>query len=175
MKILIKKATVIDPSSDYNGNVVDLLINNGMIDAISMDIHEEDATIISGEDLYVSQGWVDLKSHFCDPGEEHKETVESGLDAAAFGGYTHVAVLPSTKPVVDGKTEVEYLLRKAADHVTSLHPIGAITKIWQEKTLQKCMTCSPVVFACSQMILFRLIQGSCIVPCFIRRISTVRS
>lgn len=128
MKILIKKATVIDPSSDYNGNVVDLLVNDGVIDAISMDIHEEDATIISGENLYISQGWVDLKSHFCDPGEEHKETVESGLDAAAFGGYTHVATLPSTKPVVDGKTEVEYLLRKASDHVTSLHPIGAITE-----------------------------------------------
>lgn len=127
MKILIKKATLIDPTSDYNGNVVDILVNEGLIDSIGMDINDSDVRLIEGEDLFVSQGWVDLKSHFCDPGEEHKETIETGLDAAAFGGYTHVAVLPSTNPVVDGKTEVEYLLRKASDHVTSLHPIGAIT------------------------------------------------
>lgn len=127
MKILIKKATLIDPTSDYNGNVVDILINEGKIESIGMDVNESDVQLIEGDDLYVSQGWVDLKSHFCDPGEEHKETVESGLDAAAFGGFTHVAVLPSTNPVVDGKTEVEYLLRKASDHVTSIHPIGAIT------------------------------------------------
>lgn len=127
MKILIKKATLIDPTSDYNGNVVDILINEGKIESIGMDVNESDVQLIEGDDLYVSQGWVDLKSHFCDPGEEHKETVESGLDSAAFGGFTHVAVLPSTNPVVDGKTEVEYLLRKASDHVTSIHPIGAIT------------------------------------------------
>ncbi len=127
MKILIKKATVIDPTSDYNGNVVDLLINEGKIESISMDIHDNEAQLIEGENLYVSQGWVDLKAHFCDPGEEHKETISTGLDAAAYGGYTHVAVLPSTHPVVDGKTMVEYFLRKAEDHVTSIHPIGAIT------------------------------------------------
>jgi dihydroorotase len=128
MKILIKKATVLDPSSDYNGNVVDILINEGIIESISMDIHDPEAKVIEGADLHVSQGWVDLKAHFCDPGEEHKETIESGLDAAAFGGYTHVAVLPSTHPVVDGKTEVEYMLRKAGGHVTQLHPMGSITE-----------------------------------------------
>lgn len=127
MKILIKKATVIDHTSDYNGNVVDILINEGQIESIDMDIHDSEAKLIEGENLCVSQGWVDLKSHFCDPGEEHKETISSGLDAAAYGGYTHVAVLPSTHPVVDGKTMVEYMLRKAEDHVTSIHPIGAVT------------------------------------------------
>jgi len=127
MKILIKKATVIDHTSDYNGNVVDILINEGQIESIDMDIHDSDAKLIEGENLCVSQGWVDLKAHFCDPGEEHKETISSGLDAAAYGGYTHVATLPSTHPVVDGKTMVEYMIRKGEDHVTSIHPIGAIT------------------------------------------------
>jgi dihydroorotase len=127
MKILIKKATVQDPSSSYHGNVVDILINEGMIEDISNDLSDPEAQEITGENLIVSQGWVDLKAHFCDPGEEHKETIDSGLDAAAFGGFTHVAVLPSTHPVVDGKTEVEYLLRKAENHVVSLHPIGSIT------------------------------------------------
>lgn len=128
MKILIKKATVIDTTSDFNGNVVDILINDGVFEEIGTDLFDEEAKCIEGNDLYVSQGWVDLKANFCDPGEEHKETIESGLDAAAFGGYTHVAVLPSTHPVVDGKTEIEYMLRKSENHVTSLHPIGAITE-----------------------------------------------
>ncbi|MFN5846146.1 MAG: dihydroorotase [Flavobacteriia bacterium] len=127
MKILIKKATVLDPSSSYNGNVVDVLINEGVIEDISNDLSDPEAKEITGENLIVSQGWVDLKAHFCDPGEEHKETMDSGLDAAAFGGYTHVAVLPSTQPVVDGKTQVEYILRKAENHVVSIHPIGAIS------------------------------------------------
>lgn len=127
MKILIKNATVIDSSSEYNGKKVDILINEGEIDSIDTAIQDDEAKLIEGNDLCVSQGWTDLKSHFCDPGEEHKETIDSGLDAAAFGGYTHVAVLPSTHPVVDGKTEVEYMLRKASGHVTSIHPIGALT------------------------------------------------
>lgn len=128
MKILIKKATILDPTSSYNGNVMDILIQDGIIEEIANDISDSEAKELSGADLSVSQGWVDLKAHFCDPGEEHKETIDTGLDAAAFGGFTHVAVLPSTYPVVDGKTQVEYLLRKGENHVTSIHPIGAITE-----------------------------------------------
>lgn len=128
MKILIKKATILDASSSYNGNVMDILIDDGIITNIENDINESDAKELKGENLIVSQGWVDLKANFCDPGDEHKETIDSGLDAAAYGGYTHVAVLPSTNPVIDGKTLVEYFLRKAENHVTSIHPIGAITE-----------------------------------------------
>lgn len=128
MKILIKKAKIVDPESSYHGNVMDILIEDGIIVEILNDINTENAKELSGENLVVTQGWVDLKAHFCDPGEEHKETIESGLDAAAFGGYTHVSVLPSTQPVIDGKTQVEYLLRKSEYHVTNIHPLGAITE-----------------------------------------------
>lgn len=127
MKILIKQATIIDSNSEFNGKVKDLLIENNKIISIKDAIQDEEAKEISFKDLHVSTGWVDLKSNFCDPGMEHKETVESGLDAAAAGGYTHVAVLPSTQPVIDGKSQIEYLLRKAENHVTSIHPIGALT------------------------------------------------
>jgi dihydroorotase len=71
MKILIKKATVLDPSSSYNGNVVDVLINEGVIEDISNDLSDPEAKEITGENLIVSQGWVEVKAHFCDPGEEH--------------------------------------------------------------------------------------------------------
>lgn len=128
MKFLIKAGKIADSSSSHFGKKVDILIVDGVIQSIESAIEDQDAKLISGEDLHISQGWVDLKAHFCDPGEEHKETIESGLQAAAFGGFTHVAILPSTHPVIDGKTQVEYVLKRAENQVTSLHPMGAITE-----------------------------------------------
>ena len=127
MKILIKQAKIINSTSPFNGDTKDILIENGLIAAIKQSIDDPEAKEISGDDLHVSLGWTDLKADFCDPGFEHKETVSSGLDAAAFGGYTHVGILPSTQPVIDGKSQIEYILRKAEGSVTSAHPIGAIT------------------------------------------------
>ena len=137
MKILIKKATIIDSSSAHNGTINDVLINEGRIERIATEINLDDAHIIEGRNLHISQGWVDLKANFCDPGEEHKETISSGLDAAAAGGYTHVCVLPSTHPVVDGKTLIEYMLRRGENHVTSIHPIGSITQRMKGETLSE--------------------------------------
>lgn len=128
MKVLIKKARILDPNSPHHGKTKDLLINEGLIEKISDSISDPDAQEIASENLHISPGWVDLKADFCDPGFEHKETILSGLDAAAHGGYTHVAVLPVTKPVVDGKSQIEYILRKAEYHVTQAHPIGTITE-----------------------------------------------
>ena len=127
MKILIKQAKILNPTSEYHGKTQDILIIEGRITEISTSISHPEAQEITGDDLHISTGWVDLKSNLCDPGFEHKETIVSGLNAAAYGGYTHVAVLPSTQPVVDGKTQIEYLLRKSEQSVTDLHPIGAMT------------------------------------------------
>lgn len=127
MKIVIKKAKVVDAQSSFHGKVVDLHIENGRIQEISENIELADAKIIEAEDLHISLGWVDLKSETCDPGKEHKQTIEQILDAATFGGYTHIAVLPGTSPVVDGKSQIQYMQRRAESHACSLHPIGALT------------------------------------------------
>lgn len=128
MKILIKQVKICDASSSHFNQIKDILVEEGKIVSIKDEIIDDADHILSGQSLIISQGWVDLKSHFCDPGEEHKETIESGLDAAAFGGFSHVALLPSTKPVIDGKTKIEYALKRAENHVTSLHPMGTITE-----------------------------------------------
>lgn len=128
MKVLLRNVTVFDHNSTYHLQQKDLLIADGIITEVGNQLVVEDAHVIEGENLHVSKGWTDLKAHLCDPGEEHKSTIESGLDAAAFGGFTHLAALPSTKPVTDGKTAVEYALRKAEQSVTDLHPMGCITK-----------------------------------------------
>ncbi len=127
MRILIKAAKIVDAMSPHYGTIKDILIVDGVIEKISDTITDPNAQEISGSDIHISQGWVDLKAHFCDPGEEYKETIESGLDAAAFGGFTHVGVLPGTTPVIDGKIQVEYLLKKGKNHVAQIHPIGALS------------------------------------------------
>ncbi|MBK6410937.1 MAG: hypothetical protein IPF78_14830 [Flavobacteriales bacterium] len=68
------------------------------------------------------------RAHFRDPGEEYKEGLTNGLDAAAAGGFTAVAVLPGTLPPVDQRATVEYLLRKGQDHAVRVLPLGALTK-----------------------------------------------
>lgn len=128
MKILIKKAKIHDRKSSHFNTVKDLLIVDGVITKIATKITDTIATSIEGNQLGVSQGWADLKAHFCDPGEEHKESIESGLNAAAFGGFTHVATVPSTQPVVDNKSQVQYQINQSIHHAVDLHPIGAISQ-----------------------------------------------
>ena len=139
MKTLLKQAKIIDPTSKFHKKKKDVLIIDGVIKEISSDIenNDKDLLIISSDDLHVSQGWVDLKAHFCDPGEEHKETLASGLDSAAAGGFTHVAVLPSTNPVIDHKSLVEYLLKKSEKHAVSVLPIACMTKKMEGKELSE--------------------------------------
>ncbi|WP_343633455.1 dihydroorotase [Fluviicola sp.] len=135
MKLLIRQATVIDKSSKWHGKQVDIYLEDGKIHEISGKIERSCELEIQEENLHISKGWVDLKAHFADPGEEHKSTIQTGLDAAAYGGFTHVAVLPSTSPVLDNKTSVEYVLRRSENAVTSLHPMGCITKKNQGEAL----------------------------------------
>lgn len=128
MKILIKKAKIVDSTSPYFKQVKDLLIEDGIITQIGEISNISDAQVISNDDLHISQGWVDLKADFCDPGFEHKETIESGLKAASLGGFTHVGVLPSTKPVIDGKSQVQYIHQKGRGFACTPHPIGTLTE-----------------------------------------------
>lgn len=129
MKILLKNVRIVCPGSAGNGSQTSILIDEGKIGIPGDSNSADDADItLEADDLCVSNGWIDLKADLCDPGNEHKSTIESGLDAAALGGFTHVVSLPSTKPATDGKTAVEYQLRRAENSVTSLHPAGCITK-----------------------------------------------
>ena len=128
MKILIKQAKVCQPGTMHHGKTCDILIENDVICEIGSGLTADNTIEVSHEGLHVSLGWTDLKASFCDPGFEHQETVETGLNAAAQGGFTHIAVLPNTQPVIDGKSQVQYLMSKASNHVSSIHPIGAITE-----------------------------------------------
>ncbi len=129
MELVIKKAKIVDSQSSHFGQTKDIRITDGIISQIqdTVKITSNDH-IIDGKDLLISQGWVDLKAHFCDPGEEHKEDIATGLNAAAAGGFTHVCVVPSSIPPTDNKGQIQYLLQRSIGHVTRLHPIGTVTK-----------------------------------------------
>ena len=130
MSTLLRKVRVVDPASAVHGAVVDLRIDaKGMIAAIGEGLEaSSDDRLIEAEDLHASPGWFDHYAHFRDPGEEHKEDLESGAAAAAQGGFTAVALLPDTEPACDDKSAVAYVRKRGMDLPVRLHPYGAITQ-----------------------------------------------
>lgn len=128
MKILLKQVYISDPASAHNGQRSDILIEAGIIRDIQPKIDGTVDRVILGNNLSVCPGWVDVFSNFADPGLEYKETIESGAKAAAAGGFTDVFVLPNTKPVIDSKSQVEYVKHKASAQAVNIYPIGALTK-----------------------------------------------
>lgn len=135
MKLLIKKARIVDPGNPLNGQIQDLLIQDGQIAQIAPSITASADQVIDLQNLHISAGWVDLFAHFGEPGYEQKETIATGMQAALAGGYTDVFLLPNNKPVTQDKAGVEYLIQRAAAGPVNLHPIGAITKGTEGKEL----------------------------------------
>ncbi|SMD33241.1 dihydroorotase [Reichenbachiella faecimaris] len=126
MNILLREAKILDPQSPHHNKVVNIHIKDGQIAAIDKKEHKAD-TIIEAKGLLLSAGWFDMKSHFNDPGNEHKEDLASGAAAAAKGGFTGVATLPNTSPVVQTKGNVEYVLSKSKSYLIDIYPMAAVT------------------------------------------------
>jgi len=134
MNILLKQVTIADPNSPFNGAVKDILIENGIIKQIADSITaDSEVTELAG--VTVSPGWVDIFSHFCDPGFEYRETLETGAASAAAGGYTQVFVLPNTNPAIQNKPQAEYVVQKSKPLPVTIHPLGAVTKGIEGKEL----------------------------------------
>jgi dihydroorotase len=127
-QVLLQHVKVIDPGGPHHDAHTDILITEGIITKIGGRIPKGEARVVKGEHLHVSPGWVDLRAHFREPGEEWKQGVCNGLDAAASGGFTAVAVLPSTRPAIDGRPGITHLLHQATGHAVQLLPLGAITQ-----------------------------------------------
>jgi dihydroorotase len=138
MKLLIQKARIIDPNSPATGKVRDLLIENGVITTIKENIPATAGTeTFSADNLHASPGWFDLQANFRDPGFEHKEDLQSGAAAAAAGGFTGAALMPSTNPPVHSKSEVEYIMHKGKGSAVDLYPIGTLSHRLEGKELSE--------------------------------------
>ncbi len=135
MKVLLKQARIISSSSAYHRQVKDILIIDGIISEIADKVTSEADQVISRDNLHVSIGWMDLFAHFNDPGNEQKETLQSGAAAAAAGGFTDVMIIPNNNPAISTKGQVEYILQKASTLPVNIHPIGSISKNAEGKEL----------------------------------------
>lgn len=137
MKVLIKRATIVSPSSPFHGTSQDILIDNGTISEIGNDLKANADKTIEMDGLHISTGWMDCFANFCDPGQEFKETLETGANAAAAGGFTQVMLIPNTNPVVYNKSQVEYLVQKSKHLPVQIFPIGSVTKNAEGKELSE--------------------------------------
>jgi len=127
MKYLLKNATILDPGNKWHRKQKDILIGKGQILKISDSISDKDAKLISSKNLCVSQGWIDACADFSEPGNEHKEDLKSGLEAAKRGGFTAVSLATNTSPSVDSKAQIEFLLSKSENTHVDILPKGSIS------------------------------------------------
>ena len=128
-RLLVKGGRVIDPANDID-DLLDLLIVDGVIRQVGRGLKPEPAgEVLNCDGMVVAPGFVDMHVHLREPGREDKETIETGGQAAAAGGFTSVACMPNTQPVNDDQSVTEFITAQARrKSPVRVYPIGAITK-----------------------------------------------
>lgn len=125
-KILIKNTRIVDANKDFKS---DLLVEDGKISKIDINIDSIDAKIINGENYTLMPSFIDVHTHLRDPGLTHKEDLETGQMAALKGGFTVLCPMANTKPACDNKETMEYILDKAEKlDLCYINQVCAITK-----------------------------------------------
>lgn len=134
-RILIKNGHIVDPGSEKDG-VFDILVEDGKIKDVGKNLKVENARIIDCNGKYVFPGFIDMHTHLREPGEEYKEDITTGSLAALHGGFTTILAMPNTKPAVDSRGLVEFIIRRSREEKKSeVFPVGAITKGREGKEL----------------------------------------
>jgi dihydroorotase len=134
MNLLIKSATILYPGSPFHGQVADVLLENGIIREIAGSI-DADTEVFDAAGSYLSPGFFDLNCNIGEPGLETKEDLTTGLQAAAAGGFTGLALMPDTEPAVHSKTEVEFIINKTKSNLVDVYPLGTISHKREGKDL----------------------------------------
>lgn len=137
MNVLIKQAKIICPQSSFHNKTVDVLIENGTISQIKKNISASGVKTIEADDLLLSIGWFDMQANLCDPGYEHKEDLESGLKAAAAGGFTGIALMSGTNPPLHNKAQIEYIVNRGKNNLTDVYPVGTLSHNQEGKDLSE--------------------------------------
>jgi dihydroorotase len=160
--ILIRGGRVIDPAQGIDRHL-DVWLADGKIIALDTDIRtplqraSDDPRpaprLIEAQGCIVAPGFLDIHVHLREPGFEHKETIATGLAAAAAGGFTAVAAMANTEPVNDTPAVTEFMLRRAAAvGGTRLLPIGAVSGVWPGRNWPRLGECTrPALSVCRTM------------------------
>jgi dihydroorotase len=124
-QLIIEGGRVIDPAAGRS-EIADLFVANGKIVA---ERPAGDCETIDARGLVISPGLIDIHVHFREPGQTHKETIESGSRAAAAGGFTSVVCMPNTSPPADNPSSIAWIVDRARDTAcVNVYPTGAITR-----------------------------------------------
>lgn len=128
MKIVLKKVNLLNPHQNLNEKN-DVLIEDGIIKKIGNLKDEElnGAKVFEFENKFCMPGFFDMHVHLREPGREDEETVITGSNAAAAGGFTGIACMPNTSPAIDSAEIIRFIKEKAQNHLVDVHPIGAAT------------------------------------------------
>jgi dihydroorotase len=125
--MLIKNIRLLDPASKRD-EIVDILIEEQKIKKIDKNIEIEDKEIIDGKNLIAAPGFIDAHVHFRDPGQEYKEDIYTGSEAAAAGGYTSVICMANTKPVMDNEKVISDFVKRTQQLKINVYTVSSLTK-----------------------------------------------
>ena len=125
--LLVKGGSILEPVS---GSITksDILIRDGVLAEIGSDLKHPDATQYDASGRTISIGWMDMHVHLREPGYEHKETIITGCEAAAYGGFTAVACMPNTNPPIHTRDVVEFIIERAEKTPVDVYPIACVSK-----------------------------------------------
>ncbi len=142
--LLLRQVIVMDTQSEFHGLAADVLVEDGKVKdvALNLEVSDENISVYQPSDehaLHLAPGFVDVFADYREPGYEQKETIATGLQAAARGGFTDVMVLPNTKPVADGRAGIQYALQQGRGHAVRLHPLGAVSQGIEGKAIAEMM------------------------------------
>lgn len=127
MKLLLRNGRVLCPASRLD-RVLDVLIDDGKISALGPRIKAPGVRVFNAARLVVAPGFIDLHVHLREPGQEHKETIETGARAAARGGFTTVCCMANTAPVNDSPDVTRFILGRARSAAVNVLPIASVSR-----------------------------------------------
>ncbi len=128
MEFILKGGLVIDPKAGLEKQL-DVHIKDGRILALGSDINEKGVEVYDLKNKIVAPGFIDMHVHLREPGGEAHETILTGCQAAAAGGFTAIAAMPNTKPCADNEGVIELIKARAQRAALArVLPIGTISK-----------------------------------------------
>ena len=132
--LLLVNGVIVNPDSGEIRNE-DILIRDGAIKSIGERLDQSGVDVFDCNGKYISPGWMDMHVHLREPGQEHKETIETGCAAAAAGGFTAVACMPNTEPPIHTRDVVEFVIERASSTPVDVYPIACVSKQRAGETL----------------------------------------
>ena len=129
MNLLIKSATIIDKNSEFHNQIVDILIEKGIILNIGSDLkNSKNFKEIKFNNLHVSCGWFDYFVSAGEPGFEERDSIKNTINVALKSGFTSIGIQPNCFPITDKKSEIEFIKSRSKDSAINVYPFGALSK-----------------------------------------------